>query len=228
MQNTLHTDISANEYAAKNYPENILASNPSALSKNVADQLPWGRYTSFGDAEIAVHCSELAQKSGSLAVVRYARFINIRDFDQGNFVLIGSRRGNPWVSLFEPKLNFVFEEDPVTHVSYFQNRVPEPGEPSRYLTASNGKYESTSYALIALVPNLAATGYVLLLDGATMEDTEAAAEFLLGPQNTHTIGKALGTKPPGEEETLEILLRVNVIQGVAKGMSIAAVRRAHS
>jgi hypothetical protein len=37
--------------------------------------------------------------------------MTLREFKMGNFVLIGSRRGVPWVQLFEPQLNFSMEED---------------------------------------------------------------------------------------------------------------------
>ena len=137
-----------------------------------------GRYTSLGDLTIAWRCQELAQQLGTSATLQYARYMSVRDFEKGNFILIGSRRGNPWTSLFEPQLNFALEEDKENHLFHFVNKNPKAGEQKIYSNQQEPHGDYLSYVDIALVPNLTKTGYVLLLNGSVMDSNEAAAHLI--------------------------------------------------
>jgi len=109
-----------------------------------------------------------------------ARHVNVRDFKTGNFILAGSRRGIPWVCLFEPQLNFSMEENRRTNTYYYRNKNPRSGEPSEWSLEAKSDAGIDTYANVALVPNLSNTGYVLILSGLDMEAAEAAGEFVAG------------------------------------------------
>jgi hypothetical protein len=51
-----------------------------------------------------------------------------------------------------------------------------------------------SYADIALLPNLAGTGYALLLSGITTEMTEAAGELVACPEFSPVLSKILNSR----------------------------------
>jgi hypothetical protein len=61
-------------------------------------------------------------------------------------------------------LNFSFEEDPATHMPYFRNRNPKPGEAIEYMRSSQAGGNTVGYVDVAILPNLARTGTVLLLN----------------------------------------------------------------
>jgi hypothetical protein len=223
LQDTLDTDISLADYISGHYPDNLLARVHDPAMRRTLTTLAGRQYTSLGDVHISSGLIELGRLLGASGSIRYARHLNIRDFQTGNFVLIGSRRGNPWVGLFEQQLNFKISENPADHTFYFHNRTPRPGEPSDYLPAHNGSNISENYADIALVPNLGKDGYVLILNGVTMESTEAAGQLLIQPDFSQLLSKVVkAVNTP--IKTVEILIRVRSFGGAASNSEIVASR----
>jgi len=217
----LHRDVSISEYSAPNYPDNLMSADTTPEMHNLVHLIAVRRFTSFGDTAVMLLTSKVAQQFGKDISPRYSRLINMQDLQHGNFIFIGK---SPWLSLFDPKLNFVQQEDPVTHAHAVLNRNPEAGEPRLYPVIGNWSTESTSYALIALLPNPTHTGAVLILDGTGMEATEAAMEFLSSPESTDKIKRLLKGRELDENAPFEILLRVYSVQGIAHDFEIASVR----
>ena len=224
LQNTLHTDIPISDYVGGQYPSNLLAHSSDDARRIALENATAGRYTSLGDLTIAWQCQELAQKSGTAATLRYARYMSVRDFEKGNFILIGSRRGNPWVSLFEPQLNFALEEDKETHQFHFLNKNPEPGEQKTYANEQEPHGDYLSYVAIALVPNLTKTGYVLLLNGSIMDSNEAAAHLIFDGDLSPPLLQAINHQAADKSEYLEIFLRVHSLQGAPSKFDVIATR----
>ena len=217
----LHRDVSISEYSAPNYPDNLMTADTTPQMRELIHLIAIRRYTSFGDTAVMVLTSKEAAQFGKEIAPRYSRLINMQDLQRGNFIFIGK---SPWLNLFDPKLNFVQYEDPVTHAHSVLNRNPEAGEPRFYPVIGNWSTESTSYALISLLPNPAHTGSVLVLDGTGMEATEAAMEFLSSPESKDKIDRILKGRELDEQAPLEILLRVYSVQGIAHDFEIASVR----
>jgi hypothetical protein len=225
LQDTLGTDISLADYIGGHYPENLLSKVSDEQLRRTLTLIASRQYTSLGDVDIASSLLEVGQRLGANASIHYARHLNIRDFQSGNFVLIGSRRGNPWVGLFEPQLNFSIKQDARTHIFYFFNRDPRSGEPSQYLPVLSGSSILESYADIALVPNLGKTGYVLILNGITMEASEAAGELLTRQDFPPALRKIMQTwNTTSSPRSLEILIRVRTLGGAASNSDIISYR----
>jgi hypothetical protein len=223
MQDTLGTDISLDDYIGGHYPENLLSKVSDEPLRRTLTLLASRQYTSLGDVDISGRLGELSQRLGAASTIHYARHLNIRNFENGNFVLIGSRRGNPWVGLFEPQLNFAMLRDEQTKTFYFHNKDPKSGEPADYKPERNGASIVESYADIALVPNLSKTGNVLILNGITMEASEAAGQLLLRRDFPATLNKLLGSAKANTNH-LEILIRVRSLGGAASNADIIATR----
>jgi hypothetical protein len=219
----LHIDVSISEYVAPNYPYNLIKPGLSPALAALLPSIATARYTSYGDANILLESAQMAQKTGGQAVSRYARFVNIRDFDHGNFILLGSKAGIPWVTLFEPKLNFIPETDPSTGRLQIRNRSPQKGEPAVYPVVGNWSSESTSYISIGLVPNLTNTGYVLLFSGTGMETTEAAATFLYQKNSTPIIRHFIPDNFD-DRQPIELLLKVHSVLGAADRFEVVTAR----
>jgi hypothetical protein len=224
LQDILHTDISVAEYSAsRQYPEELLRKEPDSKLRSALELMAGRQYTSLADTNIASRLRGLSQQFGnSRASIRFARHVNVRDFKTQNFVLIGSRRGLPWVQLFEPQLNFALEEEKTSHQFYFHNRKPKAGEAATYVPAgSNGMMEG--YADIALLPNLGNTGSVLILSGITMEASEAAGELVAGGALTRELTRMLG--PQGvRERYFEVLIKTSSTAGAVRNSQIVTYR----
>jgi hypothetical protein len=224
LQDTLGTDISLADYIGGHYPESLLAKVQDEPLRHTLTALAARQYTSLGDAEIASGLMNLGQRMGVAGSIHYARHMNIRNFQNGNFVLIGSRRGNPWVGLFEPELNFSLTENQRTHLFYFHNKDPRSGEPSDYVPLLNGDSILESYADIALVPNLGKTGYVLMFNGITMETSEAAGQLLMRQDFPPALNKVIRNLGASSPHYLEILVRVRSLGGAASNSEVIAYR----
>jgi hypothetical protein len=224
LQNTLHTDITISDYIGGRYPSNLLAHASNVEQEAALENATVGRYTSLGDLTISWRLEELAQQFGTSATLRYARYMNVRDFERGNFILIGSRRGNPWISLFEPQLNFALEEDMETHLFHFRNKSPEAGEQKTYANLQEPHGAYVSYVDIALVPNLTKTGSVLLLNGSVMDSNEAAARLIFGGDIPASLLQTFGHDTPGNAQDIEVFLRVHSLEGAPSQYDVIAVR----
>lgn len=227
LQNQLHTDISIGDYVSPRYPENLLSSVTDPQKHAFLRGLAFRRFTSLADVNVAVRCTELSNEFGSKSEIRYARNVNARDFEHGNFILIGSRTADPWVSLFEPQLNFAFEQEGQTQQFHFRNKHPLAGELPIYSPITGNDSSYTSYVDLALVPNLSKTGYVLLLNAASMDANEAAMRLILD----NSLPAALaGLMKPGknggiEGSSFEIFLRDHAVNGVVSGFEVLSVRK---
>jgi len=151
--------------------------------------------------------------------VRPARQTDITDFKTGNVILMGSRRSNPWTELFEPHLHYV--------------AVYPNGGPSYFARGSNDasgrqvldNADARSYAVIALLPNTANTGKVLLIEGLTMEGTDAAIEFLVNPQSCALLVKRLTAELGSAGQPFEALLQLTPVAGGSANVRLIGLQR---
>lgn len=226
MQDILGSDISLATYLSKDFPQNLLQQAPEGPLRAALTLISGRQYTSLADINVASKLMELSGRvSRNKAAIRYARYLNTRDFKRDNFVLIGSRRGNPWVQLFETQVNFALEEDSKTHRFFFHNKLPQPEEQSRYGETVENKSVVETYADIELLPNLGNNGYVLILCGISMEATEAAGELVSNPDFANILAQTLRqSRIQKSGSYFEILLRIRAIAGTPGNSQIIAHR----
>jgi hypothetical protein len=223
LQDVLGTDVSAADYAGGRFPENALNRIGDSSLKSALELLMSRQYTSLADLNLSSRLLDLSRQFGAnQARIRYARHLNIRDFKTGNFVLVGSRRGIPWVRLFESQMNFLMEEDKDRHSFYFKNKRPRPGESSDYTPVEQNGVTET-YSSVAFLPNLGHNGSVLILSGLTMVDTEASGEFLAHKSAFQELSRTLGAEVV-RERYFEILLKNRAVAGAAESSQIVTYR----
>jgi len=228
VQDLLRLDLSLDGYIAHTYGSAIGAVPEEGLRLallRAADR----QYTSLADATLASRFYAIGKHAGAKVDVRFARHLNVRDFNTGNFIMVGSRRGVPWVELFEPQMNFRMTTE--AGALGFRNMQPLPGEPQAYWsTPSDGWTKSSNlplqtFATVALLPNRTGSGTVLILNGATMEASEAAGEFILRPDFPRTIGLLMGADPARNSTYFEVLLKVSSVAGAPDSASVVSWRR---
>jgi hypothetical protein len=189
----------------------------------VLRSLPNWLFTDMTDVRLAQRLVGLSAGQGDKVSIRSAKTTQIQDFKQGNIILLGSVRSNPWDSVFEPSLKFRFEYDEQARAASIRNLKPENGEEPVYRAASPGQ-SGYSYSVVAMVPNLRHTGYVLIIAGTSGESTEAAGEFITNPATSSTLINRLTARNKGHIPYFEVLLRSGTLAGVAKNAEIVAER----
>jgi hypothetical protein len=157
-------------------------------------------------------------------VVRFARDLTMRDVGSGNLILMGSKQSNPWVQLFEPKMNYRFEYQSASHNIFIVNRAPQRGEEAEYRPSALDATSRVIYGAVAFLPNLNQGGSVLILQGTSMSGSEVALDFLDKPSLFHDLARRLGASGAGPLPYFEALIRTQSVNGVAAESSIAACR----
>ena len=108
-----------------------------------------------------------------------ARDFRIRDLNKLEHDPDGFGLSNPWVEVFQQTINFVMDQDAATRTNLIRNLHPKPGEQEQYVLGDAKKVNpAQGYATVALLPNPAQSGKVMIVSGADVPGTEAAIRFL--------------------------------------------------
>jgi hypothetical protein len=206
------------DYVGRKYVDYAVPEQRSLLAE-IASR----RYTSVADADIATKLPALAASFGKRTRIRFARHIDIRDIQAGSVIFVGSRRSTPWVELFESRLHYAFGYNAGTHRPFFQNRSPGPGESE--ILWRGGDPKSDSYAVISMLPNLGGRGKVLIIEGLSMEGTDAAGEFLMNPRTCDLLAYRLATELGGADKAFEALLKLTPVAGGSANARLVALRQ---
>lgn len=175
------------------------------------------QYTSVADLNAVVRLVQASAPYWDNTRVVFARNVVARDLKGANLILIGSKRSNPWVEMFEGRLNFQYQRHGESGQTQFVNRDPREGELPIY------KDSSGQYAHVALVPNSEGDGRVLILAGANNTGTEAAGEFITSSRQVASLMKRLGMPGP-KLDAFDALIQVNSIARVPRDATVAVCR----
>jgi hypothetical protein len=220
LENFLHRSLTLEDYLDPGYLallSSVKAHDGSTLlSRN-------RRYTSMADVALVAKIMQLSEPFWGRISVRSAAAMQVSDFRNGNFILLGSRRAIPWSELFENQLNFRVEFDETRQLPVIRNRSPKAGEQSEYVNGSIGE-PGDSFSCVAFVPNLAHTGYVFIIAGTTTEATQASGEYMMDFDSSSALLKTLGFGPKSKPQMFEVLLKSSTMAGSWKDSEIVAYR----
>ncbi len=198
----------------------------------LAAELPYAPTTSrvpltvTSHGTVAGNLSGMLRQAGSLVAIRSARSLQLSDFrTERPIILVGSALSNPWVALFEKKLNFRIVSDLPRDMQSCVNAEPRAGELSAYVpTAATTPAPGVAYALVSLVPNLTRKGFVLIVEGTNIESTEAAGDLLNDLPRLSEALRRRGIDPHGNVERLQLLMRVQCVDGSYSSVEIITHR----
>jgi hypothetical protein len=188
------------------------------------------RVTSPADMALSTHLAALAGRFGGQVDPEFARDASTDFLRHGNLVLIGSRRSNPWVQVYEPGLNFVLGQDPQTGAPLFQNRSPRPGEASEYgipAMFDTQKVEErtfVSYAVVALLRGCGGRGMTVIAEGLNTQATQAAGDLTTDPPRLDLLLQSIGHKPGTNVAPFEALIQVTSLPGEYDNPKVIAFR----
>ena len=211
-QDLTHHTVSLGEYLSRRYLRDE-TTNPDLREIAVR------RHTSSADLNVTLRLAETARTFGGRLKVKFARNVDIHDLRTGNVMLLGSRRSNPWVQLFESQLNFFLSDEASLSGPSFRNKSPKPGEPKVFSISSRLEVQGAedtsmeSYAVAALLPSPSGTGVVAIIEGLSMEGTEAAGELVTNLEKFGTLLRRIGVKNDQPVKPFEMLLKLTAVPG---------------
>lgn len=192
------------------------------LDQGSLDDLRTQRYTSMVDLNITSRLSHLPEVFPDHLVIRYARDLRMDDLKHGNAILLGAIHTDPWVNLLQGTMNFQFACGRRVDDCYILNSHPKSGESPVYRSDASSPYRQT-YSIVALLPNLDHTGWILLIEGLNMAGTEAAANMLLDDATMRPVLRRAFT-PNGTPRAFELLIQTGSLQAEALPAKIVAQR----
>jgi hypothetical protein len=220
LENLTKRLVNVEEYASGSYLSDIQL--PAGLDEGDFNDLRRQRYTSLVDLDITTRLTKLPEVVPTRTQVRYARSITADDIKNSNIILLGSKYSNPWVSLFEKKLNFKLEYTPYAGQSYVLNEHPAGTEEKVYRNTSSATPGPT-YGVVAYLPEPDGTGHALVIEGLNMAATQAAADALFNPTIIEPVLRQ-AQLPDGSLQSFECLIETTSIGAAAPGAQIIATR----
>jgi hypothetical protein len=211
--------ISLEDYLSRNYMRQIQSSDLSPDRKFDLDQLFAHNLVTFGGVRAAqlVLAHVPVSSASNLTLSRYYVADSIK---KHNVILVGGKKANPWVHLFEDQLNFVTDFDDAHRQAFVANHNPKPGEQAVY-PVSHDSNSLVGYSTIAYLPNPSQTGNVIVLAGTDSDATCAAAEFLTSENDLERFQKSLHVKT---FPYFEILLKTSRLSGTSFSSELLAYR----
>ena len=232
IEDLLNRPVSLDDYLSRNFMRQVQASDSlSADRKYDANQIFSHNLITFGSVRAAQVMTPYIPESPSPHLT-LSRYFEGDSFKQHNVILIGGRKANPWVRLFDDKINFVTEYDNVHGQALVLNRQPKPGEQSEYrvsftpnsVSGYSGSFEPnalTGYSVIAYLPNPSHTGNAVILAGTDSDATSAAAEFLTSEDQLRKFENTLHVQ---KLPYFEVLLKTSRLSGTSLSAEVLAYR----
>jgi hypothetical protein len=164
-------------------------------------------FVTFADAAAAREIEALGLPPPVHFRYEFARTFTVERLMEGNAILLGNKRANPWVELFDRHLRFRFAFDDEQTSSRFEDTQPRPGQPVVYPTV----WERTSHCQVAILPNLRETGSVLIIAGGDQSAAAAGAHFITTERWVEDLANRLGVHGGGRFPYFEVLLQTETV-----------------
>jgi hypothetical protein len=209
------------EYVGSGYPNALIDSQvrePStrAVLKSIMENF----LTNLPDLPAASQLSLIAASHGGRLNIVFARDFRYQPQTPDNLILLGHRKANPWVALFEERMNFRYEFEPKGYQAAIVNLAPMPGEEVRYPV----KWGVQTYALIAHLRKPVGEGTVLMLEGTDVTAVAAGCDLLTDETRIQRLYQRLGLRPTGPVPDFEILLRAKQLRSSLRDYEMVAHR----
>jgi len=225
FENDIGGQISLQDYQTEQFERLAAQRIPDPEIRNLSLTMLRRRYTGTADARVAINMALNFGSNELSADVIFARNLTTAEVSSHNTILLGSERSNPWVGLFEDRLNFrtVFnEQNGRTHREvHFVNLSPRPGEQSSYPV----DWGRNGYCRVAYLINPKGTGSTLIVSGTEVQMTDAGGEFITSEQWVEQLRNSLGLAPSAPVPPFEVLLQGEIITGSVANFHVVAWRR---
>ncbi len=172
---------------------------------------------SIGDFQAAKRFMDLDAHSSAVKLAS-ARSYTPESIKTNNVILIGAAESNPWVELYDSRMNFFLEYEPVHQRAYIVNRAPVAGEKKVYEASDD---RNRAYSVVAFLPNLGERRYALIVSGTDSQATRAAGEFVTSSEGLAQIRQKM---PSGRFPFFELVLSSSRLVGTTLNTEVVAYR----
>jgi hypothetical protein len=191
-----------------------------------ASSVIFDHYTGVGEV-LAVHDLDqvFALQNRQIRVKRGSLF-SLDDAKNNNLIFVGSPSENLTLQEIPGTKEFVFQREasgPRKGDLAIINVHPQAGEAAKFLASPSGEPIVEDYAVVAFMPGLNPSQYVLILAGTTTFGTEGAVEYVCRDSDVAELLLRLSTSSTGEVKPFEALLRSKVERGVPVSTSLVAL-----
>jgi hypothetical protein len=182
-------------------------------------------YTGVGEV-LAVHnLDDVFSILGHHIRVKRGSLFTLDDLTNANLIFVGSPSENLSLRDIPGTQEFVFQRvssGPRTGDLAVVNKHPRAGEATSYLASRSGTPLTEDYAVVGLVPGVAAARVVMFLAGTTTFGTQGAVEFVSRPDSVAKLLAAMPS-PTKEMRPFEALLHVKIARGVPVDSDLVAL-----
>lgn len=220
FQNLIGQELTLNDYRRGQFLfiADEMISDPG---RKAAAKLIVGKpCTHVADAELIGAFSVLNASHQIHSDVVFARDFGTAFLESHNVILMGTRRANPWLELYEGQLNFRTRHQDSPLITLFDNHAPLPGEFATYPV----EWGKRGYCRVAFLPNPNRSGNVLIISGTDMASTQAGGRFVASERWVSTLRKRLRLAERALFPYFEVLLRVEFPTARAPAFDIVAHR----
>lgn len=219
IEDIRHQPITLEDYTGRRFLEQIQVSDMDADRKADLQEIFNHNIISFGEGRIIRMLTREIPPNYPCDLAR-ARSFSADEIMRNNVILLGGKKAQPWVHLFDNDVNFVMDYDDAHTWPFVRNRNPKPGEQAVYPELGMGG-PLLGFATIAYLPNPNRTGHAIILAGTDSDATDAAATFLTSEDQMEAFRRTLHVDrfPP-----FEVLLKVSRMSGTFFNSDVIAYR----
>ncbi len=179
------------------------------------------RQSSYANAGLLWQLSHTAAALNSDWAVHFARDYAFRELKANRSVLLGTGRSNPWIEPFENKIGIRWAFDSVTGNYYPVDSWAGADQAEKYRASGD---HPDGYASVALLPNLGATGNVLIVSCTGGAATTSAGAFLVDEERMEQLRSKLPAGKSGEFPQFAALLKFTSHSRLPKDVEIVFCR----
>jgi len=214
--------VTLSDYANRRYVPDPSKITPQLMK--FSTEILRGDKAAAVDTGVAVKVAEWMDraKAGSLTIqsARNLRFADL--LKDGNLILLGSPRSNPWALFFSDHLDFRFRFDESSGQEIVENLHPHPGEPAKYIPTAKGFATGQSFAVASYLRNPDHQGHVLLIAGADAEGTEAVDDLMTDTAALSAVMSRCGLPLKAPIPNFQLLLRLSTMAGSPEHSEVIA------
>jgi hypothetical protein len=206
--------LTLNDYLSSNYTDQLFAQEKSPELSRVLHKVATWRSSNGNHLKLAQRIMALDPLGKSIHLY-YARDYTPEQLERDNTILLGSRLTNPWVGLIDGRMNFIAKFDS-NDITAFTNRTRTAGEQESY-----DRTGSFGYCVVAYLPNPSNDSKILIIEGTSVQATEAGGDFLLSEGRLSAFQKMLHVS---RFPYFEVLLKTSELKSTPFTATIEAYR----
>lgn len=219
----LGRDVTLHEYRHTTYPASLLELLPVNGPREQARHILGNYYTGIPDARVANSFSRFGAHYSAPVSIVGAREFRMTPGAPGNLVLVGNNRGNPYMELVEPDMNFYYQWPETSKVPAIMNRRPLSGEKASYSVA----WQEHGYCVVSLRPKPGGNGMALIVLGSDLSSLDAGARFVTQAKWLRELSAKLGVQPTDPFPFFEALLETQLLASSSPDFRLIAFRKSN-